>query len=708
MGIPVDDSAVDALLQRVEGWVTGMCLVTLSLRRQGSVDLSPARLQGGVSYVTDYLAAEVLEGQPQAIQDYLLNTAILDRFCASLSEAVCFAASGYAEPESCDPSGQTFVQWLEENNPFVVRLDDQGEWYRYHHLLRELLQSRLEQERGADSIAALHRRASAWFAQNHLIDEALHHALAAGEPETAVQLVAQHRHTLIDREQWQRLERWLHLFPRPIIDESPDLLMTEAWALTWRGQWAEVGATLDQIQDRMSHEPLAPESADRIAGEISLLQANLVGWMADGPHLLSLAQSALEQLPAGWEYARGIALMQLSWAYHLLGEKDRTHESIYRALGERHRSESYRSRLLTGLCTQYWVDADLPALEQTSKSLIDLGQEFDLRQSLALGHYFLGCAHYHRNQLSLAEQHLAAAYGARFAIPMNFLLQTALALSFAYQASGRPERARETVDATYELFHELQNYRLMLATRAVQAEMALRQDRASEADHWAQDYDPQPLLLMHTFYVPQLTLVKVLLAKDTDASRQQAADLLAQLREFVERTHNTRFRIEVLALQAQLDDVQGDGSAALDKLEQTVRLAEPGGWIRIFVDLGPRMASLLERASQRGVAPEYVARILAAFAGETMDDRRRTKGIDPSMVLGPSSELVEPLTRRELEVLALLAQGLSNKEIAVQLVITPGTVKQHTHNIYQKLNVKTRWQAVTEAEALGILPSNAK
>ncbi len=614
-------------------------------------------------------------------------------------------------------SGQAFVEWLKESNVFVVPLDDQGEWYRYHHLFRELLQRRLGEQRGANGIAALHSRASAWFAQNRQIDEALHHALAAGEPETAVQLIAQHRHTLIDRELWQRLERWLRLFPRPITDESPELLMTEAWTLTWQGHWAQVSATLDQVQDRMSQEPLAPESAKRIAGEISLLQGCLVGWMADGPQMLSLAQSALEQLPAEWKYARGIALMLMSWAYHLLGEKDRTHESIYRALGERHRGGSYRSRLLTGLCTHYWVDADLPALEQTSKSLVDLGQEFDLRQSLALGHYFLGCAHYHRNQLSLAEQHLTAAYGARFAIPMNFLVQSALALSLAYQASDRPEQARETVDETYELCQGLQNYRLVSVAGAVRAELALRQGRIGEAGHWAQDYDPHPLLLMHTFHVPQLTLTRLLLAKDSATSRQQAADLLAQVCEFVERTHNTRFRIEVLALQAQLDDVQDDGSAALDKLERAVRLAEPGGWIRLFVDLGPRIAILLDRFHSRGVAPDYVAQILAAF--QPTDHRQQMTALPtgglPSVVDRPSSpvpngadELIDPLTNREHEVLALLARQLSNKEIAARLVITPGTVKQHTHHIYQKLNVRTRWQAVTSAEALGILPSNTE
>jgi LuxR family maltose regulon positive regulatory protein len=224
----------------------------------------------------------------------------------------------------------------------------------------------------------------------------------------------------------------------------------------------------------------------------------------------------------------------------------------------------------------------------------------------------------------------------------------------------------------------------------LQAELALRQEHLGEASRWARKFDPYPLPLMVAFYIPQFTLVKVLLGQDTTASRKQAADLLAKLYDHV--LNDKRFMIEVLALQTLLDDAQGDQVSALEKLERAIQLAEPGGFMRIFVDLGPRIANLLIRLGQQDVSQDYVAQILKAFPQA-----------QPARLPAAQAQLVEPLTDRELDVLTLLAQQLTNKEIANQLFISKGTVTQHNHNIFQKLNVSSRWQAVTEATRLGIL-----
>ena len=199
-----------------------------------------------------------------------------------------------------------------------------------------------------------------------------------------------------------------------------------------------------------------------------------------------------------------------------------------------------------------------------------------------------------------------------------------------------------------------------------------------------------------------MTLARVWLAQNTPASRGQAADLLGKIREFVEYTHNTRFLIETLAVQSLLHHTEGDEPAALATLEQAIALAEPGGFVRLFVDLGTPMARLLAELCRRDVAPDYVAQILAAF--ETKDEGRRTESeISSFVVRPPSSSLIEPLTPRELEVLALLTRHLTNKEIAEELVVSPSTVKTHTLNIYRKLEVNGRKQAVARARELEIL-----
>ena len=247
---------------------------------------------------------------------------------------------------------------------------------------------------------------------------------------------------------------------------------------------------------------------------------------------------------------------------------------------------------------------------------------------------------------------------------------------------------------------ETGNTTLMPVIQAFQAELALRQGQIAKASQWADRLDPvPPLVPMTEPFSPHLTLVKVWLAQDTHASRQQATDLLDQLRKFVESTHNKRHLIEVLTIQALLQEWQGERQSALELLEQAIVLAEPGGFIRLFVDLGPPLNILLEQLRRRGVAPHYVSRILAAF-GTTGDilagaDGQRTKAQD--------SYLVEPLTARELEVLALLGQYQTNKQIAEELVVSPSTVKTHTLNIYRKLEVKSRGQAVARAQELKIL-----
>jgi LuxR family maltose regulon positive regulatory protein len=274
-----------------------------------------------------------------------------------------------------------------------------------------------------------------------------------------------------------------------------------------------------------------------------------------------------------------------------------------------------------------------------------------------------------------------------------------------YQALDSSDQAQDIAGATIAYLNELENVEFLPQLRALQAELALRQGHVDEAGLWARQFDPYPLPLMVTFYVPQLTLLKVLLAQDTTAGRKQASELLAKLYEHV--LTDKRYMIEVLALQALLEKAQGDPVGALDKLGQAIHMAEPGGFIRLFVDLGPNMDSLLRQLREQGLAPHYINQILDAFA---TGRRSANQPTEPSPTSGngrqpPASvEPVESLTNRELDVLVLIAQGLSNKEIAAQLVISPGTVAQYSHIIYQKLMVKNRRQAVIEATNLGILP----
>jgi LuxR family maltose regulon positive regulatory protein len=286
---------------------------------------------------------------------------------------------------------------------------------------------------------------------------------------------------------------------------------------------------------------------------------------------------------------------------------------------------------------------------------------------------------------------------------MNFA-HSAFALALTYQAQGKPGRAREVCNSVVVNSLESNNEDMLQIARAFEAELALRQGRLAESFRWVETYHAKPFRPAYRFYMPQFTAVKILLAVDTTDSRRRAADLLDQLHDFLLSIHNHRFLIDALVLQALLHDSQGKSSSALEKLTAALNLAEPGGFVRLFVNLGPRMADLLKQLIKQNVAVNYIGGILDAFK----EDEDRAMQDESDHLTAPSPHLrtqplTEPLTNRELDVLELLVQRFQNKEIAEKLFISPETVKKHLNNIYGKLNVSSRRQAVEHARDLGIL-----
>jgi LuxR family maltose regulon positive regulatory protein len=268
------------------------------------------------------------------------------------------------------------------------------------------------------------------------------------------------------------------------------------------------------------------------------------------------------------------------------------------------------------------------------------------------------------------------------------------------QARGLPEQARQKLVQAMVFLRETRSEGLVPVAQAFEAELAALQGDLSAAGHWAATIGPRvPFAAMPYFYAPQLALPKILLAQDTPASREQAAEALSRLHAFVTAIHNTRFTIEVLALEALLSRAQGNGQAALAALEQAVTLAQPGGFVRVFVDLGPNMADLLRRLASKGVARDYIERILHAFP-----EHHAGPQLQPATPPLARAALIEPLTRREQQVLELLAQRMTAQEIAQKLVVSDQTVKRHRANVYQKLDVHSRRDAIAAAVALRILP----
>lgn len=692
---PPRDEALAALTEQTEGWAAGLRLAALTVHYGGDIDRQAAGEHAENRYVTDYLVSEVLSRIPPEIEDFLVKTSILETLCGPLCDAV-------VDPGGVPRRGQAYLQMLEETGLFTVSLDEQRLWYRYHHLFRSLLRSRLTQRLDAHAIDALHNRASAWYAGHDTIELALEHALAGHDVLGAVQLVAQYRHMLLDTEQRPRLERWLARFPGTTLAQHPDLLLAKAWiAELNRADSPAVLSAVDQAQTLIDHLVGSRDRARQLQGEIDTLRGMEKSFTAtDPPGVITLTTRALETMPQSWYLARVEAWLHLAGAYQMTGELDPAY-AVFAAAQQEDTAGSAapRARLLAARCFIHWMAADLSGTLRWAQQTVNVGQATDQqRESLGWGHYFLAGCLYQRNDLAAAELHANAVYAQRHACHRITVVQSAILLAAIQQARGNPGAARGALDQVTSYLAEIQSEALLPLVQAFGAELAAVQGDLETAGRWATMVGPRiPLGIMAFLYAPQLTLPKILLRIDTPASRQQAAEVLARLHTFVTATHNTRFTIEVLALQALCYHTQANEPAALQALEQALTFAQPGGFLRVFVDLGPAMAGLLERLRRRAVAPGYIERILNVLPVSP------AQPFPPSKQPTPPLDLAEPLSSRELEVLALLAQRLSAKEIAQRLTISDRTAKRHIANIYQKLAVNSRREATAAAIALGLL-----
>ena len=686
---PLDEKTIAALHEKTEGWAAGLRLAALSFSRieefQGQID----RLSGSNMYIRDYLVSQVLVHLPAEKQLFLLQTSILDRFCASLCQAVIMLDSPLLD-------AQVTLQELEATNVFTIPLDDSGTWFRYHHLFDEFLQMRLREGYSAEVLAALHVRASAWFAEHGFIEEALKHALTAGEMEASIQIVAANRQELMNEEHFQRLWRWLQQFPQHIIEESPDLLLIQARsAQIQRFDMAEVSRIADKVDALVNTLPLEPQKAKRISAETGALRSASHYFALDPKTALACCSNGLEIMPRQWYALRSYCWIYGAAALQMNGDLSGAYEWIQQ--GRREDTEvsggpQARNAAAEGFVS--WIAADLAGLQRVAEFM--LGISTDSRwHSLGWAHYFLACVHYHRNDLDSALYHAKKTFDRRYVNHALANVYSAFIMAMIQQARGKSEAALEMLALAADFANEIRSTPFILMVQSFQAELAVLQSRAHELIKWEEQACLNvQLSAMPFFYAPPLTIPKVLLAIGTPGSLVKAADCLQRLHAFAESTHNTRVLIEVLALEAMLHAANQNQQAALVALEESLALAQPGGFIRLYVDLGPKIAELLRRMQNRKLSSGYTASILSAFSDTSHIDRQ----------LSGNKQLIEPLTERELEILDLLGKRYSNKEIAAELVISPETVKRHAINIYQKLAVHNRRDAVEVAGALGLIP----
>jgi len=468
------------------------------------------------------------------------------------------------------------------------------------------------------------------------------------------------------------------------------------------GSREEVRQTLEEAETLL-RSARVPEDIEReLHGSLESVRCFEFYMNSDGAGALASARRALELLPDDSYAERGFAYIIVSSALQMVGRFQEARNTLLTALsgqpGVGQIPVSLRIRLLVAMCFLHWRQADLGNLETLAGEAAGLGGQADLGEAITAARSFLATVLYHRNALNAIPGALDIVLSRKAIASAEFYAQCLIISSLAKQEQGNESAASEGVRKLQELALKSHNTYLVSIAEAFAAEIAARQGRIAEAMVWANDYDPEPFTPGYSFYWPALTLPKVLIHDGSPASRRRASQFLDRYVDYSREIHHRLSAIHALALRALLN-AESDEAAALSDLEEAVTLAQPGRFIRLFVDLGPRIGRLLNRLTLSDDGLAYLGEILSAFRG-SLQEREAEAALN---ALTPASVGVESLSRREVQVLTLIARRLSNKEIATKLHISDVTVKRHTANIYQKLGVHGRRQAVAKAEGLGIL-----
>jgi LuxR family maltose regulon positive regulatory protein len=679
MALDLSASDVDALARRTEGWIAGLQMAAISMQTCDDVVGFVQAFTGSHRYILDYLSEEVFRRQPLDIQTFLLQTAVLDRLCGDLCDTVMEARA----PNDGEPtlSAQSALEYLEHHNLFVVPLDDERRWYRYHHLFADLLRQRVQRET-PELMPDLHRRASRWYAQHGWTVEAVGHALASGDFAWAIALILKVGWATFTRGEMTTVLDWIAALPDHLVREHPRVGILRAWALAKSGQLERVELALQTVQ------------RDAVPGEMAAVRAYVAGVRGDFARAAELAQQAFGHLPEEDVFLRAIVAQNLGVAYHWNGNSRRASQTLSEAITlSRAAGQTYQTlTAMSILGRAYEMQGALRRAEATYREALQLTADAGDKPVPFAGMAYVGLAGvlYERDDLVAAKR--CATEGIRLSELGGFVAYQVFGYTRLAQVAWAQNEGVGAVDLLQKAssLGQVGKYALVMAlAEAWRIRLWIAQGRVAEAVQWASAHPVSTCDgLDAAREIEQAAVARVLIAR---GQAEVALDLLASLLDRAEASGQMGSVIKLLVLQALAFQALDDVDNALSSLQRALVLAEPEGYVRTFVDEGAAMACLLRAALAEGIVPNYAARLLAICDAEV------------EIVPAAMASLVEPLTEREVEVLRLIVAGLSNAEIADELYIAISTVKSHVNHIYGKLAVEHRTQAVIKAQNLGLL-----
>ncbi|MGD8855663.1 MAG: LuxR C-terminal-related transcriptional regulator [Chloroflexota bacterium] len=698
MGLDLSQEETVALVSQTEGWIAGLQMAALALNargpgRQDRTGRSARPLNdqlAGSRLIMDYLLQEVLQGQPADLQEFLLQTSVLKR----LSGPLCDAVTGHT-------NSQAILSDLERRNLFLFSLDQEGRWYRYHHLFAELLRQRLAQDR-PEIVVELHRRAGSWYQAGGFMAEAIQHTLAAGDAEQAAGLVEKAADPALMQGQFQTVLSWISRLPNDAVRARPRLCVYQAFLMLFEGHpLTDVEVALRAAEEA---DPAAGKSKPA-AGEAILIRAILALLQGDIETAAELSQEALTLLPDSAPFMISLALRNAASIHSMTGDTPAAIEGLTKAIALTERIGDKAGLIITyyNLARIYMVQGRLHAARETLARALALGRDGRGRPLPIVARSLISLADIKREWNELNEASRLVQDGIELArqVMTFWSLGGYVLLSQIRQAEGDVIAAQAAMDVALELAVRFDATELDdRAVELYQAQLWLAQGNIAAVERWASRIlgdelasapRQPPAGQMVGWYVvhelEQLLLARLHLAQGRTEQAQRLLESLLPAAESHQRMGVVMAIHIALALKWH---ASGDKRQALELLTGVLAQAEPEGYVRLFLDEGPAMAELLRLIPPDSPVAAYASRLLAAFT--------------PVQPPGP---LAEPapglLTERELDVLRLLPSHLTSTEIAAELNISANTARFHIKNIYSKLDVHNRTEAVTQARQLGLI-----
>lgn len=674
MGLHLSAEDITVLESRTEGWIAGLQLAAIFM--QGNDDNSGfiKSFTGSHHFILDYLIEEVVNQQSEYIKSFLLCTSILERVCGSLCDSVL--------PDTSS-SGSDTLKYLDRLNMFIIPMDNERRWYRYHHLFAELLRQRLQQSN--NDIAELHIRASEWYEKNNLYLEAFHHSTAANDIDRTIRLIEGKGIPRHSRGPVISILNWLQSLPEAVLDSKPILLITFATVSLGLGQVAGAEQKLKAAETAIERIELDEINRDMI-GQIASMRAIIVMTQYNAETMKTQSLRALEYLSPKNLSSRTTSTWTLAKSYELLGDRTTARITYNETLVIGQRSGNIVFTLLAkaGLSYIDEVENQFHKAAQIYREILEIAGDKPL-PVLCDVHLGLARIFYQWNDMDTALQFAQSSIVLarlfehtidRFIICEIFLARVKLAL-------GDVDTASAQLASTAQSVHQSIFIHRMPELAAGQVLVLIKKGKLKAAAEIARKNELQ------------ISQVRVFLAQGDTSS---ALAILEPVYQDAETMDWDNEKLEIMVLNAIALYLHGTNDKATQLIVNVLGMTEPEGFIRIFVDEGLPMFRLLSEINTKGILPDYVAKLLAAF-------KAKDKHIEYTSKLIPSQPLIYPLSQRELEVLQLIKEGLSNQEIGDRLFIALDTVKGHNRRIYDKLDVENRAQAINKASTLNIFSS---